>query len=164
KPETLARFAKEMDPFVRQSLNAKQYVEVRKRLDVLDDVFRTGSISKELSKELELTADGLVAKADQAMRTDNKADVAKLLRDAELVWPRHEKLSEMRTSIDRGNYKPLNVGVRRLPEFLTPDKASTEAERQAIELLFEGLIKPISEADKGTRYAACLAADRPRQI
>lgn len=164
KRETKARFAKEMTPFVRGPLRAGDYAEVRKRLIVLQDLFPDAIPSDDLRGELESTAQDLVDKARRA-RQENVVEARKLALSAELVWPRLKTLQDFRMQIN-GDSKAgqLNVGVRRVPEFFTPDTAATDAELQAVELLFESLVKPVSEPGKGTRYFPNLAAERPRQI
>ena len=54
----------------------------------------------------------------------------------------------------------LVVAVRRLPEFVSPATAWTNAEKQVLPLLFEGLAEPTG-ASLGARYRPELAADLP---
>ncbi|HEV3261543.1 MAG TPA: ABC transporter substrate-binding protein, partial [Gemmataceae bacterium] len=58
----------------------------------------------------------------------------------------------------------LRVGVRDLPVNLSPGTAVTDSEKQAVELLFESLIKLSYDPDLGQHYVAGLAEGRPRLI
>lgn len=55
----------------------------------------------------------------------------------------------------------LVVGVRKLPEKLSPSQARTDAERWALDLLFEGLLAPIG-TEGGTVFESQLALGPPR--
>jgi ABC-type transport system substrate-binding protein len=52
----------------------------------------------------------------------------------------------------------LVIGVRALPEMMSPSRARTDAERWALDLMFEGLMRPVI-ADAGTSYARALATE-----
>jgi peptide/nickel transport system substrate-binding protein len=56
----------------------------------------------------------------------------------------------------------LYVGVRSLPEFLSPATAWTDPERQAVELLFEGLVRAEADEGLGERFVPVLAQALPR--
>ena len=69
-----------------------------------------------------------------------------------------------------GGFGLLALGLRTqekeerdLPIYLSPARARTESERQAVELLFESLIELGTEADGG-RYRPVLALGRPQMI
>jgi ABC-type oligopeptide transport system substrate-binding subunit len=62
------------------------------------------------------------------------------------------------------SYPVLYVGVRKLPDYLSPGTAFTDCERQVIELLFESLVKPVYEPGHGQRYVPGLAEGRPRLV
>ena len=58
-------------------------------------------------------------------------------------------------------HRILRVGVRDLPEFLSPALASTDHELRAVELLFESLVKPGVDAKGDERFVPALAEGRP---
>ncbi|MGE3807084.1 MAG: ABC transporter substrate-binding protein [Gemmataceae bacterium] len=60
--------------------------------------------------------------------------------------------------------KILYVGVQQLPEFLSPATACTNAEQQAIELLFQALVRAEQEPGIGQRYYPELAAELPAVV
>src|SRR5437763_13270023 len=57
----------------------------------------------------------------------------------------------------------LRVGVRRLPERLSPALATTDNELRAVELLFQGLVK-ISEGPDGVSSFRPALADGPPRL
>jgi peptide/nickel transport system substrate-binding protein len=93
---------------------------------------------------------------------DREAVVARL-RDALRAWP---PLDGLRNELLRleGEYAILYVGVRSLPEFLSPATAWTDPERQAVELLFERLLRESYDEGLGERYRPELAAGPPTVI
>jgi peptide/nickel transport system substrate-binding protein len=58
----------------------------------------------------------------------------------------------------------LYVGVRSLPEWLSPATAWTNPERQAVELLFERLVREVYDNELGERYLPGLADGLPEVI
>jgi ABC-type oligopeptide transport system substrate-binding subunit len=62
------------------------------------------------------------------------------------------------------HYKILKVGVRHRPEYFSPAWAATDAERRAVELLFESLVRYSPDEQGVWRYRTALAEGRPRLI
>ena len=58
----------------------------------------------------------------------------------------------------------LVVGVRTLPEFLSPNLARTDSEVFALDLLFEGLLRPAVDGAAGRVYEPALARELPRLV
>jgi peptide/nickel transport system substrate-binding protein len=58
----------------------------------------------------------------------------------------------------------LYVGVRSLPERLSPATAWTDPERQAVELIFERLVREVYDDELGERYVPGLAEELPQVI
>src|SRR5262249_424627 len=93
---------------------------------------------------------------------DARAATAKL-REALDIWPRLPGLYD--AYLRRKNaYTVLYVGVRALPEFLSPGLAQTHAERQAVDLLFEGLVRGTYDERLGQRFVPQLAAGAPEVL
>ncbi len=84
------------------------------------------------------------------------------LREALTAWPRLPGLYDDYLRRQHA-YSVLYVGVRALPEFLSPGAARTDAERQAVALLFEGLVRESYDA-AGEHYRPQLAADLPAVV
>ncbi len=85
------------------------------------------------------------------------AQAIRLLEETLQLWRR---LPDARDTLERrkGTYRTLFVGVRALPEQLSPATVCTVAEKQALDLLFDRLYR----AEKH-RYAPQLAAALPGQ-
>jgi peptide/nickel transport system substrate-binding protein len=90
-------------------------------------------------------------------------EAAERLAEALGIWPRLPGLYDALLR-RRNAYPVLHVGVRALPEFLSPAAARTDAERQAVELLFEGLLRQTYDPDQGQRFLPQLADGAPEAI
>jgi ABC-type oligopeptide transport system substrate-binding subunit len=138
------------------------YVWARKRYDAFEGRFNSTDkramgirdALKAKAKELAAEANDLIAKKDLPAAVDR-------LRKAQQIWP---ALKVLQVKLVQLNTEYLRVGVRNLPEYLSPALAATEAERQAVELLFEGLVKPTLVPGVGWQYPPGLAEGRPRVI
>ncbi|HEY1381328.1 MAG TPA: hypothetical protein VGF55_31295, partial [Gemmataceae bacterium] len=58
----------------------------------------------------------------------------------------------------------LVVGVRKLPELMSPRYARTDAEKFALDLLFEGLVRPAVDGVAGRVYEPALARELPALV
>jgi ABC-type transport system substrate-binding protein len=151
-------------------LIARDYPGARRQLDWIEEhflhdpsfppprvtwVYHPGVAS--IRRTLEARAEALLK---QARATPNDAEAAALLSAARAACPRlpglHDELLRRRHA-----YTVLYVGVASLPEFLSPATARTDPEKQAVELLFEGLLRERYDDARGERYLAQLAAGEP---
>src|SRR5262249_77593 len=107
-------------------------------------------------------ASQLWKKAENLPKKD-KTQAIHLMRTAEAIWPQLPGLPHARLKLHNA-YPVLYVGVRQLPDWLSPGTAFTDTERQVIELLFESLIKPIYEPGSGQRYELGLVESQPRLV
>ncbi|HKA05763.1 MAG TPA: ABC transporter substrate-binding protein [Gemmataceae bacterium] len=96
-----------------------------------------------------------LAKDDDTQKM-TAAAIAKL-RTAETIDPDLPGIDEARTRL-KG--KVLYVGVAKLPELMSPAAAVTDAERWATELMFEGLLETIPDAEV-VHYRPALAEGLP---
>jgi ABC-type transport system substrate-binding protein len=108
-----------------------------------------------LARFLESKAKSLVNAA--ATMPDDKQAIRQL-EEAMQLWPRLPGLFDALLK-RKGEYTILNVGVRQLPVYLAPPLACTDAELQAVELLFEGLVQAQPDDMGHLRYPAQLATD-----
>jgi ABC-type transport system substrate-binding protein len=79
------------------------------------------------------------------------------------IWPETPGAQEFRTKLLQ-DFRMLVVGVRQLPELMSPALAQTDADRWAAELLFEGLIQCVPDASVGRRFKTQLAESEPRMV
>lgn len=147
------------------------FILVRHNLDRMDkEVLSLGGNEAEpvrrrveaIRQRLRNRATDLWKEADRLSAKDKPRALA-LMQTAEAIDP---QLPGLRDSFDRLSdaYPVLFVGVRNLPEHLSPALASTDVERQAGELLFEGLVRPVFDPKVGQRFEASLAAGAPRLV
>lgn len=160
KPEVHARIAQHLQRFLVQSLQEENYDEAKRRMRLMEDLFPNTALTGPVAEGLSRKA------ADLVQRAKSEKDPVKamaILTTAESVWPR---LPGLRNEILKRSktYPILYVGVHDLPESLSPGAACTDSERQAVELLFESLMKAVIEPGLGQRYVPWLAEDRPRLI
>jgi ABC-type oligopeptide transport system substrate-binding subunit len=109
----------------------------------------------------------LIARAEKmmadALAQDDAAKKIEGLRQAARVWPELPRLQEKLRELDR-EHPILYVGVNHLPRYFSPATAVTDPEKQAVELLFEGLVKPSAGPAGSWTYTPTLAVTRPRVI
>jgi ABC-type oligopeptide transport system substrate-binding subunit len=149
----------------RAELSGKlsDYVETRRLLVAFEGQFPHGPEAAEPVRK------GLIAKADRLM-TDalalvekDKSAAIEGLRNAARVLPQLPKLQEKLRELDN-EHPVVFVGVSSLPRYLSPALAATDSEKQAVELLFESLVKPSAGTRGGWHYEPALAEGRPRVI
>jgi ABC-type transport system substrate-binding protein len=128
----------------------------RKWLDRVDATFSNSPQADLLRKNLRGRAEALVKEAKD--QPDGKA--VGLLQEALALWPR---LPGLRDELEKRKqaYQVLYVAVRDLPEYLSPALAFSDAERQAVELIFEGLVHADHDVKLGPRYRPTLAIGLP---
>jgi peptide/nickel transport system substrate-binding protein len=142
----------------------RSYIEARKGLEQIERLFpgsQDQPAARRLRDQLQKRATALKRTVEELARKD-KAKAAALLRTAEGIWPQLDGLQKLRQELQP--YRPLRVGVRYLPENLSPATAATDSERQALELLFESLVRPVPDAAVGQRYEGVLAVGDPRLV
>lgn len=64
----------------------------------------------------------------------------------------------------KAGYQTLYVGVRHFPKLMTPITARLDSEKQAVELMFEGLLSEIPDDVSGTRYQPGAAVHMPAVV
>jgi peptide/nickel transport system substrate-binding protein len=119
---------------------------------------------KQQGKALLEAAKGLVK--DPKKAGEDAATLARcldLLKQAEETWPELPGLRAYRIELTQV-HPILKVAVRELPRYLSPTKATTDTERRAVEMLFEGLVKLSPDESGVMRYRPALAEGRPRVV
>ena len=114
---------------------------------------------KRLRKALLEKAAKLFLDAERVANAD-PTQARNLLRTVESLEPDLPGLREYQQKLKVG-YSVLLVGVRQLPERMSPATAHFDSEKQAVELLFEGLTDAVPDDQLGVRFRPALAADRP---
>ena len=132
---------------LRESLLAYQRIPGPKDDNVIQGV----------KQKLRNRAVALVAEAKAADQQKRAAESLALLRKAETIDPDAPGIEEVRVRL-RG--KVLYVGVGKLPERMSPATATTDAEKWAVELMFEGLLETVPDTEV-IRYRPTLAETMP---
>lgn len=95
----------------------------------------------------------------ERLATADPTQARNILRTVETLDPDLPGLREIQQTLKTG-YSVLVVGARQLPERMSPATARFDSEKQAVELLFEGLYDAVPDDQLGVRYRPALAADR----
>jgi ABC-type transport system substrate-binding protein len=156
------RIAKELVELVAKSLKEGKYEEVQQRLSVLEKLPDSGPATEPISKELRDKATQKFRDAEQAKAKNDLVGANTLVNEAERLWPRLNGVNEFRLQLNR-DHPTLWVGVHELPEFFSPATAVTDTEKQAVELLFDSLLKLHDEPNRGQTYEPSLALAAPRR-
>jgi ABC-type oligopeptide transport system substrate-binding subunit len=161
-PGDQGRIVQPLTKLLQEELDGRNFSgdklrEVRERLRQVARQFPDNNSVERINKLLRQQAEYLFAEAKKEKDPAREQD---LLKEAEETWP---DLPELRTyRIVRGNAHPiLKVGVRELPEYLSPGMACTDTELRAVDLLFESLVKARPYAGGFVRYLPGLAEGRP---
>ena len=115
------------------------------------------ALIKSCRARLRTRATELVREAKAADMQKRAAEALALLRRAETLDPDAPGIEDARVRL-RG--KVLYVGVSKLPERMSPATAVTDSEKWAVELMFEGLLETVPDAEV-IRYRPALAESLP---
>ncbi len=140
------------------------YIAARQGLEQLERQYSDSQqeeVIQKVRERLQARA-GVSLRAARDLAKRDKTRAIAELRTVENVWPQLPGLLELRQELRL--FRPLGVGVRQLPQLLSPATAVTDAEKQAGELLFESLLRPVHDAQVGTRYEPVLAVAAPRMV
>jgi peptide/nickel transport system substrate-binding protein len=135
------------------------YIAARRALVAFEGLFPAADRTESIRKGLMARAKRMAERAERLAEKDKERAV-RILRQAAQIWPQPNLQDKLRT-LDN-EHPVLYVGVKSLPKYLSPATAWTDAERQAVELLFEGLVEPYFDAGGVWRYHPALAEGRPR--
>ena len=91
---------------------------------------------------------------------NNKTEARRILDAVQAIDPDNKDIRGLRQELKTA-YPTLIVGARRLPERMSPALARFDSEKQAVELLFEGLLEPVPDEATGYALRPALAASRP---
>jgi peptide/nickel transport system substrate-binding protein len=164
-PKDQAEIAKRTAVLVEKALNTigeGKFKEVQRRLREFEEQFPGSKATEPVRRKLSDEAGKLLAAASRAKKNGRADEARQLIRQAEEIYPSLPGLRDLRLEVEEG-HPTLRVGVREMPILLSPALAWTEAERQSLELLFEGLVK-LSPEPAGGRYRPALAQGRPQII
>ena len=107
---------------------------------------------------------GLSTRAQEFLNdARNQSDAAKArnsLRTVRALDPNQKELRDLELKLGATG-DALVIGVRRMPEFMSPGTARFDSELWAVELLFEGLLEAIPDDSLGVNYRPSLVTAKP---
>jgi peptide/nickel transport system substrate-binding protein len=141
--------------------NDERLREARQRLRQLAAQFPGNQIIAPINDSLREQAKALYEEARRLGKDKKTLQQAQdYLKQAEETWPELPGLRAYRIELSQ-SHPVLRVGVRELPRYLSPERACTDVELRAMELLFEGVVKLSPDESGALRYRAGLAEGRP---
>src|SRR5262249_53623842 len=145
------------------AIAAKDYAEVRRRLVVLEDLFPNSRDIEPVRQELRKKAQAMVDEARELDKNGKNQEAIAILQTAESIYRELPGLHDYYLKLNQ-KYPVIYVGVHDLPELLSPATAQTDSEKQALELLFESLVKLSYTPSAGQKYLCSLANDLPKLV
>ncbi len=157
-----------VDPALRDSVRALwvaygdaklkegDFRKIRDVLDHLDQQSLSSPQAEPLRKTL-CAAQTLAAEAGKLAR--EQAELK--LEEALALWPRAPGVADELAKLTK-TYRVLHVAVRQLPGNLSPATAWTNAEKQALDLLFSRLVQVRFDAAGGQYYLPEIVAGLPQ--
>jgi peptide/nickel transport system substrate-binding protein len=136
---------------------------IQGRIQQLMERFPNGLAGLPVQAKMREHAQDLFDRAKALDQKKQSKEALALLKQAEGFYPRLPGLHDYRLRLDNA-LAELRVGVRELPENLAPSLAFADADKQAVELLYESLVKQVLEPDGGLHYGPGLADGRPRLV
>lgn len=138
--------------------------EALRRLHELQEQFPDGKVLTPLTKGLEAQAQKLFDRAQQLAKETDRLEEARLLTNQAVeIWPTLKGLRQFQFDMMQ-KHQILRVGVRGLPQFLSPAMATSDSERRGVELIFESLVKLGVDPAGNARFVPGLAESRPQVV
>jgi peptide/nickel transport system substrate-binding protein len=158
KPDEQLEIATPLAQLIGKMIEAGNYDEeklrqLQQRLRQLEDRFPGIKALEPVHDKLRQQAQQLFDRAEELVEQGKKMEALELLRKAEAIWPRLPRLHDYRLKLENA-LAVLRVGVRELPENLIPGAAWTDSELQALDLLFESLVKVSCDPQTGEQHYA----------
>jgi len=122
---------------------------------------RLKQLAREALREAVAANDRAKAEPDKGRAEKHAARAQEYLDRSYRLWPTLEDQKPALHAVVADS--TLRVGVRELPEFLSPALAVTDDERRVVDLVFEGLLEARDEGGKRT-YVPALAEALPAVI
>lgn len=141
------------------------HVEARKLLDEFETRFpgAGGETLRKLRAQLRDIAGGALNRAKELKAAGDLQAARDELARAAALDPTIDGIREMQREL-RSGYAVLSVGVRQLPVNMSPITARLDSERQAVELLFEGLLEEVPDESGATRFRPGVALSLPSLV
>jgi ABC-type oligopeptide transport system substrate-binding subunit len=162
-PKVELQYVKLQVAQAQSSLDTNDFVNARLSLERLQRQFPNEQQADDLRARLEREAEKRFKQAEQEVKAKRLAEAKELLAEASRIYPRLPGLQDARLHLDN-TYPILRVGVRDIPRHFWPGTEQTDADRRAVELMFESLVRLRYDKERGQSYEPELAVDRPRVV
>src|SRR5262249_25560207 len=151
--EDKAKLARPVVQLIEQALKSgrtgdESFREGLKWLRTIEEAFPRSPAIKPISDRLAAQAKSRMTQAPALVQKKKLKEAKEILREAELLCPNLPGLRGVRVDVDEA-YQILRVGVRRFPLNFSPALARNDAEKQALDLLFESLVALVPEPGGG---------------
>ncbi len=166
KKQDQARIAKPLIDYLAASFRSATATDQGlrqnlQRLRDLEDVFPDRKALEQVSAGLRQQARRFLDLAKQLVEKQQPDKAIEVLNQAVEFAPDDNEIRTMHRNLVRTHHI-LRVGVRSLPEEMSPARATTDSEIRAVELMFESLVKLGYDPRGNARYEPGLAETLPR--
>lgn len=148
-----------------QSANHLDHVKAKELLDEFEARFpgAGGDAARKLRGEIRAIAQKAFTRAKEKKAAGDLTTARDELARAAALDPSVDGVREMQRDL-RSGYPILYVGVRQFPANLSPITARVDSEKQAVELIFEGLLEEVPDESGAVRYRPGAAVQLPVAI
>ncbi len=141
------------------------HVKARELLDEFEVSFpgAGGDAVRAIRTELTRRAEQAFARAKERKAANDTTGARDALTRAVALDPTLPGARDLQRELKTG-YQTLYVGVRQYPELMSPSTARLDSEKQAVELMFEGLLAEVPDDGGGARYRPAGAIGMPAVV
>lgn len=143
----------------------QDYIAARKLIDDLERTYPAagGEATRKIRNQLRELALKSLNRSKEKLAVGDKRTARDELVRAEALDPDLDGIREMQRKLQI-DYPILYVAVRQYPQNMSPIKAQLDSEKQAVELLFEGLLEEVPDETGAVRYRPGAALTMPLSI
>ncbi|HEV3437785.1 MAG TPA: ABC transporter substrate-binding protein [Gemmata sp.] len=140
-------------------------IAARKLIDELERTFPTagGEPARKIRTQIRELALKALNRSKEKFAVGDKRTARDELVRAEALDPDLDGIREMQRKLQI-DYPILYVGVRQYPQNMSPVTARLDSEKQAVELLFEGLLEEVPDESGAVRYRPGAALTMPVSV
>jgi ABC-type transport system substrate-binding protein len=151
-----------LNQFVTRAADRDDYAQMQLRVKALKDRFpdALGQINVRLRHK----ADDLMKKAKDSQARGDIDNAMQTIRIAEKIDPSTPGLRDLQLQLRGSIPKSLGIGVREVPQHFLPSTAVTDSEKQALDLLFESLVRVRERPGIGQVFESVLTETAPEVI
>jgi peptide/nickel transport system substrate-binding protein len=153
-----------LSQLVTRAADRDDYAQVQLRIKALKDRFPDTVANGQIGARLRHKADGLMKKARDLEARGEIDNAMQTVRDAETIDPSAPGLKDLQLQLKGSVPKALGVGVGDVPEHFSPTTAITNSEKQALDLLFESLVRVRERPGIGQVFEPILTVTPPEVI